>query len=315
MILQAALVVAAFAQAAPPTRTLGATVSAVTHPDERDLLRPADQTAWERFGRELVDRQVRKTPAIDRSDFLSADAAAHRDAAIRAMPLAQLTARERDTWRNVFAPTPTDQLRTWKGPTSARMMPSIAPGVIEDTLAAAGCKLEPTARFGTGSLVFNPDGRPRTLQVDPGTASAPCTTAFTALGRLAVADADCPVGDKPQRLMLPLVPGFVAGTSEPKMDAPLPESYPGVISPPRKIRDVQPEYPQEAQEARIQGVVIVDSVIGTSGCVAQARIVRSIPGLDWAALVAVSQWGFEPARIDGRPVPVYMNVVVNFELR
>jgi protein TonB len=76
--------------------------------------------------------------------------------------------------------------------------------------------------------------------------------------------------------------------------------------------DVKPVYPDEARRANVQGVVIIEIVIDTQGRVHDARILRSIPGLDDAALEAVRQWEFTPTAIDGVPVPLVMTVTVNF---
>ena len=76
-----------------------------------------------------------------------------------------------------------------------------------------------------------------------------------------------------------------------------------------------PIYPSMARIARVQGVVILEAVIDVSGRVESARVVRSISLLDDAALEAVRQWRFEPARLNGQPVPVVMTVTVNFSLQ
>jgi len=87
------------------------------------------------------------------------------------------------------------------------------------------------------------------------------------------------------------------------------------IRPPTKIKDVRPIYPVEAKDAGAQGVVIIEAVIAPSGTVTAARILRSIPPLDQAALDAVNQWIFTPTLLNGTPVPVVMTVTVNFTLR
>ena len=89
----------------------------------------------------------------------------------------------------------------------------------------------------------------------------------------------------------------------------------GTIRTPTKTRDARPVYPVEAQADRVQGVVIVEAIIGTDGNVANARVLRSIPRLDAAALDAVSQWQFTPTHVDGQPVPILMTVTVNFTLQ
>jgi TonB family protein len=86
----------------------------------------------------------------------------------------------------------------------------------------------------------------------------------------------------------------------------------GTIATPMKIKDVRPVYPPEARDAGVQGVVILEAVIGETGAVSTARVLRSIPLLDQAALDAVRQWEFTPTLLNGAPVPVVMTVTINF---
>jgi TonB family protein len=88
----------------------------------------------------------------------------------------------------------------------------------------------------------------------------------------------------------------------------------GQIGAPQKIVNVAPVYPQEAQDARVQGVVIIEAKIGPDGSVAEAWVVRSIPMLDQAALDAVRQWRYSPTLLNGVPVPIICTVTVNFTL-
>jgi TonB family protein len=89
----------------------------------------------------------------------------------------------------------------------------------------------------------------------------------------------------------------------------------GNIKTPTKIRDVRPAYPQEAQDANVSGMVILEAVIDTQGNVRSVRVLRSIPMLNQAALDAVKEWRFTPTLLDGIPVPVMMTVTVNFTLQ
>lgn len=88
----------------------------------------------------------------------------------------------------------------------------------------------------------------------------------------------------------------------------------GAIMQPTKTRHISPEYPAIAKSARVQGVVILEAVIGTDGRVAETRILRSIPLLDQAAHDAVRQWEYTPTLLNGQPVPVIMTVTVQFTL-
>jgi TonB family protein len=84
---------------------------------------------------------------------------------------------------------------------------------------------------------------------------------------------------------------------------------------PVKLIDMPPVYPPEAQAARVQGVVILEVMIGADGHVTDARVLRSIPELDQAAIDAVRQWVYSPTFINGQPAPVIITVTVNFTLR
>jgi TonB family protein len=83
---------------------------------------------------------------------------------------------------------------------------------------------------------------------------------------------------------------------------------------PKKLRHVAPVYPVEAIAAGVDGIVFVEVRIDADGGVETARVIRSIPLLDQAALDAVQQWRYEPLMFNGTPTAVYMTVTVNFRL-
>lgn len=89
----------------------------------------------------------------------------------------------------------------------------------------------------------------------------------------------------------------------------------GEIKAPIKTKDVKPAYPVDARTAGVQGVVIIEAVIDPAGQVAAARILRSIPALDDAAMEAVRQWEFTPTLMNGVASAVMMTTTVNFTLR
>jgi protein TonB len=108
--------------------------------------------------------------------------------------------------------------------------------------------------------------------------------------------------------------GFAEAPPPPPPPPPAPVRVGGNIKPPQKIKDVRPVYPPIAQSARVQGIVIIEATIGPEGKVQDARVLRSIPLLDAAALDAVKQWEFTPTLLNGVPVPVIMTVTVQFTL-
>ena len=73
-----------------------------------------------------------------------------------------------------------------------------------------------------------------------------------------------------------------------------------------------PVYPARAQAASIQGVVEFTILIGTTGDVESMQLVRGHPLLIQAAKDAVMQWKYRPTLLNGQPVRVMTNVVVQF---
>ena len=106
------------------------------------------------------------------------------------------------------------------------------------------------------------------------------------------------------------------------MVSPTPASWPadatrvgGNIKPPNRLVDAKPVYPKEAQDARVQGVVIFELLVGPDGKVKDTRVLRSIPMLDKAAEEAVRQWEFTPTLLNGNAISIIMTVTVNFTLQ
>ena len=89
----------------------------------------------------------------------------------------------------------------------------------------------------------------------------------------------------------------------------------GDIKEPKKIKDVKPVYPEAAKAAGVQGIVIIEIIIGTDGAVNEAKVLRSVPELDRAAVDAVMQWKYTPTLLNGEPVKVIMTVTVTFSLQ
>jgi protein TonB len=114
------------------------------------------------------------------------------------------------------------------------------------------------------------------------------------------------------------VPGGVPGGTGPPGGGPPGEESPllisGEIIPPILIHRVEPAYPPLPLRAKIEGTVILECVIGIDGAVESMHVLRSEPLFDEAALRAVGQWRYRPARLGTRPVKVYFTVKVLFRL-
>ena len=100
----------------------------------------------------------------------------------------------------------------------------------------------------------------------------------------------------------------------PPVRGPVPVRPGGHVKYTTKVHHVSPIYPRIAQDARDEGLVILEAVIAADGRVQDVRVLRSKPLLDQAAVDAVRQWRFTPTLLNGIPVPVIMTVTVNFEL-
>lgn len=88
----------------------------------------------------------------------------------------------------------------------------------------------------------------------------------------------------------------------------------GPIAQPIKVAHARPVYPLEAQDSKVEGIVIVEAVIDCEGNVADAKVLRGVPLLNDAAVESVRKWKYNPTLLNGVPVPVIMTVTVTFRL-
>jgi periplasmic protein TonB len=85
--------------------------------------------------------------------------------------------------------------------------------------------------------------------------------------------------------------------------------------PPQAIKRVQPEYPNWAKRANVQGQVVLEVEVLRDGTVGAVEVVRSLmAGLDELAVAAVRQWEFTPAKAQGQPVAVWVTFPVDFRI-
>ena len=107
------------------------------------------------------------------------------------------------------------------------------------------------------------------------------------------------------------------------LDAPPPPpSGPKVVfipydDPPVAMSPIRPRYPEIAQEAGIEGVVVVQAFIDEKGRVKETLILKGVPntGLDEAAMEAIRKTRFRPAKQRERAVGVWISIPVNFRLK
>lgn len=211
-----------------------------------------------------------------------------------------------------------------KPPADARPLRTVPPfvgGLWQDLSAVTGCK--PTKdRVVIATLTYHPEGRARSVGVEHHDLPEPCVTMAATLYALTISPAAEPTSAAyVEHVVVPLTDTTVPCANEP----PPPPSRVrqiggptsgGNIRAPKKVQDVRPFYPKSALDEGVEGLVILDAAITTSGCVASARVVRAVDvRLDVAALVSVLQWRYTPTLLDNQPVPVTMTVTVSFFLK
>ena len=80
------------------------------------------------------------------------------------------------------------------------------------------------------------------------------------------------------------------------------------------LRQVKPQYPPLARQARMQGTVVLQALIGKDGTIENLRVVSGHPMLSQAAIDAVKQWLYRPYYLNNQPVEVDTEIRVNFTL-
>jgi TonB family protein len=102
------------------------------------------------------------------------------------------------------------------------------------------------------------------------------------------------------------------------------ESQPTVYEPgngvllPSVIREVRPQYTEEAKQAHLEGTVLLDCVVASNGTPRDIIVTGSLDavyGLDQAAIEALEQWRFKPGTKDGKAVDVHVHVEMTFTLK
>jgi TonB family protein len=88
------------------------------------------------------------------------------------------------------------------------------------------------------------------------------------------------------------------------------------VAPPVLLREVKPDYTEEARARKIEGDVVMEIVVNRDGSVGNVRLLQGLGhGLDARATAAVRQWRFSPATRHGVPVDVLVEVAMEFKIR
>ena len=120
-----------------------------------------------------------------------------------------------------------------------------------------------------------------------------------------------------------IVGGIVSAAPPPPPPPPLPAPAPkapvrigGQVTAPALLHRVEPVYPDVAAFAHLSGMVILEAVVDTEGCVESVRILRSRHLLlDKAAQDALLQWRYSPLILNGVPSSFVLTVTFNFSVQ
>lgn len=111
-------------------------------------------------------------------------------------------------------------------------------------------------------------------------------------------------------------PGYFTSSRRPLPQTASPvQTVPPGWKPPILLRKVEPEYADEARQAKYQGTVMLSVLVDTEGVPTNMRVIRAVGlGLDEKAKEAVAKWRFKPASQDGQPIEMETEVEVSFRL-
>jgi protein TonB len=88
----------------------------------------------------------------------------------------------------------------------------------------------------------------------------------------------------------------------------------GQINTPALVHRVEPIYPDVAAAAQITGIVILEAVVDTTGCVESVKVLRGHPLLNRVATEALTQWRYTPLVLNGIPTAFVLTVTFNFSV-
>jgi TonB family protein len=89
-----------------------------------------------------------------------------------------------------------------------------------------------------------------------------------------------------------------------------------ITTPPVAITRTDPDYTDDARQAKISGTVLVTAMIGVDGIPSDIRVTKSLdPGLDRKAMEAVAKWRFRPATRNGQAVRAPVTIELTFKVR
>jgi hypothetical protein len=230
-----------------------------------------------------------------------------------------------------------------RSPTALRTASALYPGFLSSLLAASGCRPTDQPSTAVVSVRYAANGRPVVSSVEASPSEA-CATALRGLAAVTLADPGYAfVEGSEERLVLLLGKDAVACADRPVVRTSIAtaQGQADVVQP-VKTKDVLPTYPRTARSAKLEGTVQVEAMLTATGCIRDAVVIGSadessvrrgaqpplagapvksrvlLPlntSLDYAALLAMTQWQFTPAQLNGQPVDVVMTISSQFSLK
>lgn len=195
-----------------------------------------------------------------------------------------------------------------------RTLPVFAKGLIADLLAVNDCRPPSDNHFAAGNVTYRPDGRAQSIGLIQSAMSKGCQSFVRGMMVLTIASIDHPVAtDLADYVLLPFERKFLACA-----DDPFPPVRPAELDvtyePPRDGRVPGPIWPDAARRVITDGgVVRLRASLSHTGCVTGAETIRSVhPLFDLAAIQAMIQGRFTPAKINGTAVDSFVHMSMQF---
>jgi periplasmic protein TonB len=101
----------------------------------------------------------------------------------------------------------------------------------------------------------------------------------------------------------------------PAQPAPPPPTKGGQLQQPKLLASVAAVYPPLARAQHVQGDVVIDALIDATGKVTATKVMTGNPLLQSAAVDSLRLWKYQPARLNGEPIPIHINVAITFHLQ
>lgn len=306
-------------------------------PEAVEALRAVDQApefAWLVLYRELVHRGQTPAPAraAQRDTILRIDPTTLPPAFLADPLLAWLDRDEGAAFRQLVgtswapfafpaSPTPSRGARSVEpiedpDGSVTRLARPLSAALMKDLQSLLACR-PVDGNVAVLDVRYRPTGQVRSVATVRGIDPDGCNQAAALIAALDVAPGTEPIHDgRVDRVVIGLRPSDLSCDRSSAVVEPTPERVGLRLRAPKKTRNVAPVYPEHLIRERVQGVVLAESLITTTGCVVDAVVTRRVNSdLDVSALAAIAEWRYEPAVVDNSAVPTIMIVTVSFALQ